>query len=162
MTVPETLTTINVINLTTGLEWLPGIRADAFSRLQSSHLEGAHWQKFLDSVDENILYHLATGHKVVIHDCGSRNPDGISRVVWQGVPLIRWCCERAWKLEHGPCLFRGHRVDRWVASLHLDLRKLKYYRKHLSADAVNLVGQSKKSFLDGRKDVGELRICEAA
>lgn len=85
---------MKVVNLTTGLEW--GIKADCYSRLQSSHLEAKAWQKFIDSVDDNILYNLARGETVEIYDTSSRGLDGVSRVVWQGVPFIKYTLERAW------------------------------------------------------------------
>lgn len=144
---------MNVINLTTGLEWLPIIgEPDAYCRLQSTHLEGGHWQRFLDSVDEGILYALARGDVVRIFDCGSRRPDGKSRVLWQGLPLIRWHAARAFGIrsperERFP---NGHNPESWFRSLDLDTSRLAYYRRHCVTDQVHLYGFGHPSRMDGR------------
>ena len=141
---------MNVINLTTGLEW--NIEADSYSRLQSSHLESKAWQKFIDSVDDNILYNLARGNDVNIYDTSSRNLDGISRVVWQGIPFIKYTLERTWELPQNKPFFKGHNVARLLNDLYnqLNKKRIRYYSKFVCTDTVRLNGYSKRSLLDGK------------
>jgi hypothetical protein len=151
---PERLCmTLKIINLSTGLEFLPQVKPDGYSRLQSSHLEAKAWQKFLDSVDANILYNLAQGAHVVIYDCGSRRDDGCSRVIWQGVPLIKYVCERAWGLQGTPAMVKHYNAAQLFDDIYkrLDKQKVRYFCKHLQTASVNLTGAYKKSALDGRK-----------
>lgn len=144
---------MNVINLTTGLEFLPEVAPDCFSRLQSSHLEGKHWQRFLDGVDANIWYALARGEEVTIFDCGSRRNDGVSRVIWQGLPFLQYAAEACWGLDVSKAYFKQNRVCEYLRTVYtsLDKRGLRYFRKHVSTKAVHLRGVSKPSLLDGRE-----------
>jgi len=144
---------MNAVNLTNGLEYIGafGIEPDLFVRLQSSHLEGGHWQRFVDEVDNGLLWHLSQGEKVYLCDCGSRSRNGVPRTIWQGIPIIRACCERAWHLEFHPVMVKGMNVSRWWAELKLDLRKYRYFRKHLQTDEVRFVGRSFRSTMDGRR-----------
>lgn len=133
---------MNVINLTAGLAFERLLKPDAYSRLQSSHLEGGHWQRFIDSVDNNMLYALAMGEKVYVCDCGTRSKNGVPRTIWQGIPLIKACCELAWGLDFNGVQVKEHDVSGWYASLKLDLRKYRYFHKYLATDRVRLVGRS--------------------
>ncbi len=137
---------INAINLTTGLEFLPAIAPDYFTRLQSSHLEGKHWQRFIDSVDANTLYLLATGHHICLHDCGSRRHDG--------VPLVSYVLARTWgfPLIDRYTLVKTHNCEKLFKVIFhsLDRRNIKYYRKFVDTDQIHLSGCSKLSLLDGK------------
>lgn len=141
---------INILNLSTGLEFLPDVVPDGFCRLQSSHLESKAWQKFIDSVDNNILYLLSQGNKITIYDCGSRRVDGCSRVIWQGIPLIRYFCEKSWGLVISPVFFRDCNATKFAESLRINTKKIDYFKKHIATDSINIRGEYKLSLLDGR------------
>ena len=149
-------------NLSTGLEFTD-IKEDGFCRFQSSHLEGGHWQRFLNSVPDDILYNLAIGNHVVIYDCGSRRHDGCSRVIWQGLPFLRYVFMKCWLNHFMPIsLVKSQNcADLFYAVYHrLDLRRIKYYRKHITVDCMplNIFGKYKKSLLDGKCDVTQFSV----
>lgn len=142
----------NFINLTTGLEFLPHVQADAYCRFQSSQLESKAWQAFLDSADYHFLYLLATGHSIVIYDCGSRRVDGCPRVIWQGIPFLTHVLSSCWRLPLQRTLVKDANVTGFFDGVYerLDRSKIRYFRKHLDTASINLSGQYQKSVLDGR------------
>lgn len=115
------------INLSSGLEFLDEIEPDGYCRLQSSQLESAAFHRFLDSVDNGLLY-AATKEPVGIYDCGSRASDGCSRVIWQGLPLIERCCRHAWGHGLGISLTRGVNVSNMFDEIWRTYKNKKKYR----------------------------------
>ena len=111
----------HIINLSTGLEFLPEIEPDGNCRFQSSHLESKAWQQFLDSADASLLYMLATGTHVVLYDCGSRRSDGCPRTIWQGVPYLIYVLTRSWRLPAPTAWVNGHNVTSYFDSLYPQL-----------------------------------------
>lgn len=146
---------MNIVNLTTGLEFLSPVKSiipDGYSYLRSSHLESKAWQKFIDSIDANIIYYLAKGRTVKIYDCGSRRIDGCSRVIWQGLPLIKYCLERAWGLKTTCYFFRNHNAEKIVSHIYnnIDKKNIRYFKSFVVTEKVNLIGIYKKSEFDGK------------
>src|SRR5215217_5970195 len=86
--------TVNYLNLTSGLEWVPKMNEPyKLVRIQSTHFEGNNkWSAIMD-LDYSFLIDAAI-EGVVLHDCGSRNGD-VSRAQWMGVPWILWAFAKA-------------------------------------------------------------------
>ena len=133
----------NFINLTAGLEHLIEylLMHFMFLRLQTTHLESGQLERFLQEVDNNLLMHLALGRKCCIFDMTSRKQKGnISRALWQGVPWITYCLERAWfkretSYKYGmQCHFKGQ----YACLTKPTKNRLKYYRKFLLTDKIDL------------------------
>ena len=131
------------INLTNGLECLTewkSLRFD-FVRWQSSLLEQKHFKRFIQEVDNNILMHLALGRRCCIFDFTSRKMKGnASRACWQGVPWIIYCLNRAW-FKREPTFDYGMHICFKEKYRELDRptkKRLKYYRKWLKTDEVDL------------------------
>ena len=134
----------NFLNLTTGLEYLKHYRHttfDGFTRFQSSHLESKQWERFIQETDNNILMFLAIGRKVCIFDCTSRKKKGnSSRAMWQGIPWLVYCLERAWfKRETSAQWGMHHNFKAQYENLSkVTKRRLKYYRKFLLTDTIDI------------------------
>ncbi len=132
------------INLTLGLEHLELYRHlffDGFTRLQSSHLETKQFQRFIQEVCNNILMHLALGRKVCIFDCTSRKKKGnVSRALWQGIPWITYCLERAWFNRETSAKYgmHCHFKEQYESMDRPTKQRLKYYRKFLNTDKIDL------------------------
>jgi len=82
-------------NLTNGM-FCPCLRgeADAFCRIQSTHCEQKRWGDVIVGAGPDLLMRLAMGEKCVVHDVSER--PRMTRALWQGVPWIRYACERSW------------------------------------------------------------------
>jgi hypothetical protein len=134
------------INLTTGLEFLEDptyqfLSVAAFLRLQSSHCETKQWDKIISDLDNNFLMKLAIGRKCIVLDCTSRkNKNNTSRACWQGLSWIKYCLYRTWfykeiELEQGMTPYfrtQYNALPRFIR------RKLKYYRKFLRTNELDL------------------------
>lgn len=134
----------NFINLTTGLEHLieyRGMIFDGFTRFQSTYLESKQWERFIQETDNNILMHLALGRKVCIFDCTSRKiKNNISRAMWQGIPWLMYCLERIWFKRETSTQYGMHNnfKDQYACLTRPTKSRLKYYRKWLKTDKINL------------------------
>jgi hypothetical protein len=149
-------------NLTTGLEYLSYNVYDTTNpnlvRIQSSHLEGKHFDKVIKDLDYMFLLDLAVGNTAVIID-GSVNT--ISRVIWQGLPWIEYTLTRFWLKRSEKAFVKKINCtdffDKEYQKLGDDSKaKLRYTRKYLNTDKINLCGWPFKSYLDG-KDRGRYK-----
>ena len=169
------------INLSNGAEALglldeAGIKSDAvhFCRLQSSHCEAQDFNGVLQSLDADLLMHLALGFECRVYDFGSRGnywegPDGepvlrhVPRAMWWGLEWSRYALTRLWHLEGEaaaePPLLRGYNVaalfEQQMRQIPKPLwKRLKYYRSHLAPglDEVHLRGYYASTELDGNKE----------
>ena len=176
------------INLSNGLEALKlleesGVPASQlrFMRLQSSHCEAQDFNGILQSLDSNLLMHLALGFECRIYDYGSRGnywegPDGqpvlryVPRAMWWGLEWSRFALTKIWHLEgsaaSAPPLLRGYNVqslfDEQLHKIPKPLwKKLKYYRSHLAPglSEVQLRGYYASTELDGNKDKQDVISC---
>lgn len=144
------------INLTTGLEFMPDLKGQEFSfcYLKSSHLEGKHIDKFIESAPDDMLMSLALGSSVEIYDCGSRYHSGCSRVCWQGVPLIKLFCQSLWDIEVDDVFFKNHNSTNiakgWLQSSKVK-SKVIYFKKFYKGEGVNISAVYKKSEHDGEQ-----------
>lgn len=128
-----------------------------FVRIQSSHCEANAFYKVLESLDNNLLFHLATGARCVVYDLGSRSTrwpqldgDGTSshkipRALWWGLEWSRYALSRLWRVDtHDTPLLRGNtavalfdeKYSRIPKSLY---KRLKYFRK-FEPEVVDLRG----------------------
>ena len=143
--------TLHFINLTNGLEAVPllygmGIKSLSFIRLQSTHCEQGNFELMVQSLDANLLLHLALGHCCLVYDFGSRNKKrGAPRALWYGLEFVRYCLSKIWFpdiSEPVPTAFlRGHDVSRTfdesIRNLSkTNMKKIKYYRQFCRSDQV--------------------------
>lgn len=144
------------INATNGIEILPYLEGNPpikvnFIRLQSTLLEGGHHEAFINDVDYNFLMYLALGYECLVFDYTSRWKDRPSRAIWQGLELLKYCLHRAWWKQEIKCP-RGMHVyfKKSYEGFHKKTkRKLKYFRKFLFTDKLNLVSQCDNTKHDG-------------
>jgi hypothetical protein len=73
-----------------------------YCRIQSTWLEQKRWEDVLLAVPVDMYYHLAQGHKIIVHD-QSEKPR-LSRAQWQGLSWIRFATNIAW-YEASPAEF---------------------------------------------------------
>ena len=136
-----------LLNLTTGLEHLADsnlhslLQNPQFVRLQSTYCELAHWEKFLQDVDYNLLMKLAIGKTCVVLDCTSRKLKGnVSRACWQGLAWLEYCLNRIW-FDREITLDQGMHVH-FKREYHklskCTLKRFKYFRKFLKCDKIDL------------------------
>lgn len=116
-------------------------------RIQSSHCEANAFYKVLESLDNNLLFHLATGARCVVYDLGSRSTrwpsldedetssHKIPRALWWGLEWSRYALARLWRVDiHDRPLLRGNtavalfdeKYSRIPKALY---KRLKYFRK---------------------------------
>lgn len=161
----------NFLNLTNGLEKLTefNIRDVEFIRICSTTLERKDGLKLLGDLDHNFLFHLAIGTECHVWDYGTNRP--CSKSIYQGVEIIRYVLNRYW---HGLNPSIVHQVGRngWINSrsniapyfssiydylftydsnpAKEKMRvKLKYYKRFLVGDRINLTGRSESTSHDG-------------
>lgn len=154
----------NFVNLATGIEHLPSLlqaepgRAEVkFCRLQSTALEQGHWGDFLRDAGADLVTCLALGYECRIYDCGSRSGQE-SRVIWQGVPWLRFALGAAWKTpERGESVVRGMDARTQFGMQYSELPErvktwMKYFRPFVRTRRVYLYGVPMTSLLDGQYD----------
>jgi len=145
----------NFINLTTGLEWIAILNLKLFCgfvRFQSSLLEQKQFERFIQEVDNNILMLLALGKTVCIWDCTSRKMKGnVSRACWQGVSWLNYVLDRAWFNREGIYAYGMHVCfkEKYENLSRPTLKRIKYYRRFLQTDEINLGYECKVSNHDG-------------
>ena len=130
------------INLTNGLELLPGISGEIeFIRIQSSLCEAKNWSQIIEDLDYNFLINLAQGKECLILDCSQRG--GESRAIWQGVQWIRYAVNRAWFDIRTESWTRSHNSTEYFKKEYEKLskrakRKLRYIKKFLNCFFIKL------------------------
>lgn len=149
---------LTILNLTNGIEYLNSEnKIDGFTRIQSSQCENKAWEDVLNGFDSNWLMFLALGYKIDVVDY-SNHADGNARAMWQGGLWLTYAISMAW-FKHEPIEWQGTRgwdVMYWrnvYANLsRKTLRRLKYYRKFLQTDKVNLKFISLPTKMDGKNE----------
>ena len=121
-------------NLTRGL--LCGPIGSKVLRIQSTHCEQQLWAQLLWQVPDQLLWDLARGRTVIVHDQSERDRE--TRAMWQGLQLVRIVTETSWFGEPtgqyhfgrgGTSAFQHLRTV--AAALPRPLRKrFAYYRPH--------------------------------
>lgn len=145
---------IHYINLTNGIEDIPRLKKYRFIRIQSTHLEQNHFEEVLMDLDNDLLMNLALGNKCIIHDKASRGGK-LSRAIWYGIPWIRYALERAWFSKVPETVFvKSFNTAKYFDQLYRGLsasvkRKLKYYKKFLFCDHVEIGYVCDRTIHDG-------------
>lgn len=145
------------LNLSNGIEKVNDCSWDGFIRIQSSHLEKAHWEEVLLQLDNNFLMWVANG-PVTIIDGGSARGEN-ARSCWQGIPWITYALERAWFNNNiHTVLLNKYNVTNEYKSYYEDLskktlRKLKYFRTYLTVDKVDIRWLGFHSTIDDKKEL---------
>lgn len=75
-------------------------------RIQSTACEQKRWAYVLDSLNDDLLYNLALGNRVYVHDV-SEKPRR-TRALWQGIPWIRHVLYRRWLGVETPAILHRH------------------------------------------------------
>jgi hypothetical protein len=130
------VTSIHFINLSNGLACADRPEGDVhFLRLQSTWCEQKRWADVLATIGPDFLFHLATNDVLIIHDRSER--PRLTRALWQGVPWVRYACQRAWGLPVERALVRGG-VDvstyfekQYVAIAPRLVRQIAYFGKYV-------------------------------
>jgi hypothetical protein len=141
------------VNLSSGVEWIPDLSEFSYVRIESTAIEKADWTRVLRDLDTNFLMALATGSFCHFYDCGARRE--ISKTVSVGVPYIRgiltavWLRNQEWPV---PAITDGEREVK---------RKLKYFRRFVATDEIQLVGHSRSTLRDGDRLYQRELILEA-
>jgi hypothetical protein len=84
---------------------------------------------------------LAIGKECVVLDFTSRKrKDNTSRACWQGLSWIRYCLNRVWFKRIIICENGMHKCfnEHYLDLKHCTRKKLKYYRKFVMVDDINL------------------------
>lgn len=126
-------------NLTNGLqcpEFEYSLIPRRYCRIQSSQLEAKAWDRVLWQAPDDMLWSLAKGRNVLVHDRSEKNRE--TRAMWQGLTLIEYVAHRAWNVGPWPVTGRGGKpmenlFDDIYQGLDKPLRKkYTYFRKHLA------------------------------
>lgn len=135
--------TIHYLNLTNGLEWLLYLAylIDSFRviRIQSSWCEQKHFIKLINDIDHDLLFNLAIGNYCIIYDFSAKKQ--MSKALSQGVSFLRYCIERNWFNRDEIKFSKGMEVHfRQVYNgfNRSDKKKLRYYRRFLMCEDINL------------------------
>lgn len=154
------------LNLTNGIEFLNKEENYSFIRIQSTTIERKNWVKLFSDLDHNLLLHLAIGTECEICDCGTNRK--FSKTLYYGVPLIEYCLNRYWYgIDSIPYRFTRNcltklRTNEFI-SIYEDIFlknwskekekvriKLKYYKKFLNANRINIKVNGKSTDMDGK------------
>lgn len=164
--------TINYVNLTNGIEFLPELSDYRFIYIKSTHFERHELESIMMSLSDDLLMNLALGNKCVIYDYGMYFD--IPRSIWEGVPWIKYALGRAWfgreddyfiarwkhrgkyignrtileqeKHAKNYRVFFRNRYDKMDKRI---IERLTYYKKFLQSAKINIEGRSRKTEHDG-------------
>jgi hypothetical protein len=139
------------INLTAGIEaideYIRGyVDSLQFIRIQSTHLEKNQLENVLINLDHNFLMKLAIGKECIVIDYTSRKrKHGASAACFRGLAWIRYCINRIWfnkkiKCEKGMHIYFE---EQFRTLKETTIKRLKYFRKFVLVDDINLRYQCK-------------------
>lgn len=102
------MTTVHYLNLTRGLALAAHVSERyqilpselRVCRIQSTACEQKRWAYILDSLSDDVLYNLALGNRVYVHDASEK--PRVTRALWQGIPWIRHVLYRRWLAIESP------------------------------------------------------------
>lgn len=146
------------INLTNGIEYIPELKNVDYSfiRIQSTACEQKRWNFIIQDMDNNFFMCLALGYKCHIYDCGARKI--IPRSFYQGIEFIKFALEKNWfNRSNKVVIKRSNRIERDCTNYFNEiykglsrntLNKLKYFRKFLQCDNINIVLHCKSTSND--------------
>ena len=157
------------VNLTNGIEAMPAIKLlgiePHYTNIQSTNLEQHMYDEVIERAGADLLMNLAIGKRCYIIDYGTRKKN--SRAIYMGVPLIKYCCERAWfgNAKRPFILCRGSDDPKMEATEQFEraycglskqtrraIKKFKKYTEMNEHQEARLFGLSKKTVHDGDND----------
>jgi len=106
-------------------------------------------------IDNNFLMMLAIGRKCIVLDCTSRKKkNNTSRACWQGLAWIRYCLNKIWfnketELKYG---MKAYFDEQYRLLDKCTKNKIKYYRKFLKTDSLDLHYLCKPTDNDGKTE----------
>ena len=147
---------INYINLTNGIEYLPELKNYNFIKIQSSICEMKKWNYLLQDLDNNFLMNLALGNKCIIYDCSNKKQ--IPRSFYQGLEFIKYVLNLIWFNKNYIPIVNTINCSKYFYNEYKKLdkrikKKIKYYKKFLMTDKLNINIISKKTNLDGKYNI---------
>lgn len=141
------------LNLTNGLEALP-LFADGYKtiRIQSTACEQKRWDYILADLDNGLLFDLAIGKSCFIIDYTQRKK--IPRALFQGVEWIKFVLNRVWLNKEYKPMVRGNDASKYFMEQYrllnnVTLNKIKYYRKFINTEEINLIAVGRQTANDG-------------
>ena len=159
------------INLTNGIEKLLefNINEVSFIRIQSTTIENKDWCKLFLDLDHNFLMHLALGFECNVYDYGTNRI--CSKSIYQGIEIIKYCLNRYWFNIDLEIVWKRCRNGQYSTTINLkpyfDIiynnlfiydrnkdkikvrNKLKYYKRFLNCNQIDLQGHSESTSHDG-------------
>lgn len=122
------------VNLSNGLKCGHQPDRPHYLRIQSTWCEQKRWNDILITASADLLYHLATGEHVIVHDKSEK--DRVTRALWQGMAWIVYACERSWGLPaRKPIMRNGHNATGYFHGVFDGLPEktvnyLRYFRQY--------------------------------
>ena len=147
------------INLTTGIEIINDLpiklSETSFVRIQSSHCEKLAFEDLLNSLDADLLIHLALGYTCIVIDYGARSHT--SKAVRIGLEWIRYYLHKVWlNSDYKPKINQNNLQKLFYNESDKISKKtrtkIKYFRKFLMTDEIKLMGLTKATYNDGESD----------
>lgn len=159
------------INLSNGILAIEeyGLKDYSFIRIQSTACEQGNLDTIIESISDDLLMNLALGNcHCHLYDYGSRTP--IPRSFWMGVEWLKYVLHKIWfHTTYTPVNRRG-KLDTPLGSyFELKFRELsdssrkriKYYRKWLMTDTLNIYTHAKHTTLDSQYDYMKTILTQA-
>jgi hypothetical protein len=145
---------VHYINLSNGIEAIEkfNLRDYRFIRIQSTACEQKRWDFVLQDLDYDFLMNLALGNVAIIYDFSAKKKE--SRAIYQGVPWIKFVLDKVWFKKDTEAFVKTNDVTAYFESefRKLDkktLGKIKYFRKFLNTNKLNIYCFSKNTIHDG-------------
>ena len=141
------------LNLTNGLEALTeNIEDYKVIRIQSTACEQKRWDYILQDLDNGFLFDLAVGKECTIIDYSQKKE--APRALYQGVEWIKFVLYKVWFNKEYVPMVKEHNVTNYFMEEYKllnnkTLNKIKYFRKFLNTDKLNLLVDGRKTFNDG-------------
>ena len=144
------------LNLTNGIEFLENDffknKEYNFVRIQSTSCEQHLWDKLIQELDYNFLLDIALGYNVIVCDTSAHK--SISRAIYQGLKFIEYALNRIWLKQDIDIYVNNINCKKYFAKClselsNTSLKKIKYVRKFLNTDKINLSGKSFNTIHDG-------------
>lgn len=145
------------INLSTGIEAIAEMEflqnTDIhFVRIQSSHCEAGAFEDILINLDANFLMYLALGYTCIVIDYGARSYT--SKAIRIGLEWIRYYLNIVWFNRRIKPIINNKDVTEYFYENYIMVSKktrarIRYFRKFLQTDRINLIGMSKSTIRDG-------------
>lgn len=131
------------VNLTNGIEAIPEIKGEVgFIRIQSTACEQNRWEFIIQELDYTFLMAIALGYTVYVYDYSARKE--IPRALYKGLEFVRYVLNRDWLQQSVDVNVNGHNSKDYFEEVYRSFRKrtkkkIKYFRKFLKTDTIDIV-----------------------